>query len=305
MTFSSPDVHVSEVARPFRVHVIIATCGRAETASKLVRLLQTQTRPADGLVVVGTCDADVAGVMEADPAAKVVIGQRGLCCQRNLGLEAVRGIADAVIFFDDDFVPAIDYVEAVERLMSADPTIAGLTGVLVDDGINHDPVPFDDAVQRLYVNGELPDAAEAKPRTSLYGCNMAIRLASLGELRFDEALPLYGWMEDVDLTFQLGQRGRLVEAAELTGIHLGSRSSRQSGRRLGYSQVANIVYMHRKGTLPPDTGWCKMRHNIAANLLKSFRPEPHVDRRGRLQGNLMALGDLLRGQINPGRIVSL
>ncbi|MFM5885570.1 MAG: glycosyltransferase family 2 protein [Novosphingobium sp.] len=299
------DLRTTNCGELLRIHVVIATCGRAETTGKLVSLLENQTRPANGVVVVGTCDADVAGVAEASSSANVMLGPRGLCCQRNIGIEAVRDDADIVVFFDDDFVPANTYLEAVETLMAGDRTIAGLTGLLVDDGINHEPIAFEEAKRRLYDAGERPPRAEYRQRFSLYGCNMAIRIDSLGELRFDEALPLYGWMEDVDLTFQLGQRGRLIEAAELTGIHLGSRSGRQSGRRLGYSQVANIVYMYRKGTMPPDTGWCKLRRNLAANLVKSIRPEPHVDRRGRLKGNLLALVDLLRGQLDPGRIVSL
>lgn len=305
MNSPSQDLQIEDCAELLRIFVVIATCGRAETTSKLVRLLENQTRPANGVVVVGTCDADVEGVAAASASADVILGPRGLCCQRNIGIEAVRDTADIVVFFDDDFVPADTYLEAVETLMAKDRSIAGLTGKLVDDGINHEPIAFEEAKRRLYVDGEAPLPATHRQRWSLYGCNMAIRLAALGELRFDEALPLYGWMEDVDLTFQLGQRGRLIEAAELTGIHLGLRSGRQSGLRLGYSQVANIVYMYRKGTMPPDTGWCKLRSNLAANLVKSIRPEPNVDRRGRLRGNLLALGDLLRGQIDPGRIVSL
>jgi GT2 family glycosyltransferase len=210
-----------------------------------------------------------------------------------------------VIFFDDDFVPANDYVEAVEALMTRNPDIAGLTGVLVDDGIMHDPIGFEEAVRRLNVDKERPQASGQEPRKSLYGCNMAIRLAALGDLRFDEMLPLYGWMEDVDLTYQLGRRGRLVAGPELTGIHLGARSGRQPGRRLGYSQVANVIYLYRKGTMRPDIGWRQLLKNLAANLILSIAPEAHVDRRGRLRGNLLAIGDLLLGRLDPRRIVSL
>lgn len=299
------DMRIAAQTTRLRLHVIIATCGRAATTAKLVALLEQQTRPADSVIVVGTCEEDVAGVSEASRAAKICLAQRGLCRQRNAGIERIRKQADAVVFFDDDFVPAPDYLEAVEAMLLANPDIAGLTGVLVDDGILHDAIDFENAVERLHVSGERPQPAPPKPRYSLYGCNMAIRLSALGDLRFDETLPLYGWLEDVDLTYQLGRRGRLVEAAQLTGIHLGQRGGRQSGRRLGYSQVANVVHLYRKGTMPPDTGWCKLRDNLTANLIKSFAPEPHIDRRGRLKGNLLALADLLMGRLDPGRIVSL
>jgi hypothetical protein len=48
-----------------------------------------------------------------------------------------------------------------------------------------------------------------------------------------------------------------------------------------------------------------MRQNIAANLLKSLAPEPWIDRRGRLRGNLIALLDIARGQVDPRRILTM
>lgn len=302
-----PDVRIinQECAEAVQIHVIIATCGRSDSVRKLVRHLEKQSRPADGVLVVGTSAADVEGVADACPDATVVIAPRGLCCQRNAGIDLIREESDIVIFFDDDFVPANDYIEAVEALMVADRDIAGLTGMLVDDGIMHDPIPFEHAVHRLEVENERPPHSERRPRKALYGCNMVIRLDALGELRFDENLPLYGWMEDVDLTYQLGQRGKLLTGPEITGIHLGVRGGRQPGRRLGYSQVANVIYLYRKGTMQPDIGWRQLLRNLAANLIRSIAPEPHVDRRGRLTGNLIAIADLMRGRLDPRRIVSL
>jgi hypothetical protein len=37
----------------------------------------------------------------------------------------------------------------------------------------------------------------------------------------------------------------------------------------------------------------------------SVRPEPFVDRRGRLRGNLLAVLDLVRGRTTPERILEL
>ena len=294
-----------ECVEAIRIHVIIATCGRADTVRKLVHHLEKQTRPADGVLVVGTCAEDVEGVAEASSSAHVIIAPRGLCCQRNAGIDLIRDESDVVIFFDDDFVPANDYIEGVEALLLGNPDVVGLTGALVDDGIMHDPILFEDAVRRLEVENERPLQSGHQPKKSLYGCNMTLRLDALGELRFDENLPLYGWMEDVDLTIQLGRRGKLISGPEITGIHLGVRSGRQPGKRLGYSQVANIVYLYRKGTMLPIIGWRQLLANIAANLVKSIAPEPHVDRRGRLQGNLLAIVDLICGRLDPRRIVSL
>jgi hypothetical protein len=41
------------------------------------------------------------------------------------------------------------------------------------------------------------------------------------------------------------------------------------------------------------------------NIVHSPRPEPYVDRRGRLRGNLLALADLVRKRIAPERVLDL
>ena len=48
-----------------------------------------------------------------------------------------------------------------------------------------------------------------------------------------------------------------------------------------------------------------MGRNLAMNLLRSLRPEPHIDRRGRIRGNLAALVDLARRRLRPDRILQM
>jgi hypothetical protein len=93
-----------------------------------------------------------------------------------------------------------------------------ITGNLVGDGapwrLRDRPGPGDDRARTLQLD-------PAIPREALYGCNMALRMADVGDLRFDEALPLYGWQEDIDFTMRLARRGRLVS----TGLVSGSTSA--------------------------------------------------------------------------------
>jgi len=122
---------------------------------------------------------------------------------------------------------------------------------------------------------------------------------------FDENLPLYGWQEDIDFSRQLAPFGRIVDANVLRGVHLGTKGGRTSGVRFGYSQIANPVYLIRKGTMSVGFAAALMWRNVVANAGRSFRPEPWIDRRGRLWGNWLALWDLVTRRMSPRRILDL
>jgi hypothetical protein len=287
-----------------RLFVAIATLGRAELVRRTADLLADQSRPADGIIVAATEPADVAGLDRVRGAPEVVLGQKGLCRQRNNALRAIGERADIVIFLDDDFIAAPDFLENIERLFDQMPDVMGITGDLVADGIHCGGYTIEQAQELISARAKALDS-RIKARQALYGCNMAIRLSSAKGLAFDETLPLYGWLEDIDFTYQLGMRGRLISTGLVTGVHLGTKGGRTSGRRLGYSQIANVVYLKRKGTLEPRLGEKLMRQNLISNVLRSAWPEPHIDRRGRLVGNLLGLKDWLTGRIDPRRIEAM
>lgn len=287
-----------------RIHVVFASLGRAPLLARTVDRLADQTRQPDGVLVSATKPEDVEGIGAGRVKAEVILGAKGLCRQRNHALRHLADRADVIVFFDDDFVPHNDYLAVIEEAFASDPGIVGATGDLVADGIHGDEIPLDDAVRSLDAHAvcrSVPFSA----RRALYGCNMAIRMKAAENLWFDEALPLYGWQEDIDYTYRLGRRGRLVSGPCLTGIHLGTRSARSPGKRLGYSQVANLVHLWRKGTMQPNLGQRLLLQNLASNAVRSLFPEPHIDRRGRLLGNLIAIADLLRGRIDPRRVETM
>lgn len=288
-----------------RLFVIVATVGRADLTARTIALLDQQTRRPDGIIVVGVTPGDVTGIGDGTGTpCEVAFGERGLPRQRNRGLDLVAGKADVVTFFDDDFIPAPDYLAQVEQIFATQPGVAGITGELIADGINEAGYSIEEANALIAARATSQDPA-FRPRRALYGCNMSIRMTAAQGLRFDERLPLYGWLEDIDFTVQLARRGRLVSTGRTTGVHLGTKGGRTSGRRLGYSQIANVVYLSRKGTMQAGLGRRLLMQNLFSNLIRSIRPEPHIDRRGRLWGNTLAIADLARGHIDPRRIETL
>lgn len=289
-----------------RLFVLIATVGRAELTAKTVQRLALQTRRPDGVLVVGASPEDVAGVAAPTLPVRVELASKGSCSQRNHALDAIESDCDLVAILDDDFVPAFDFLENAEALMKARPEVVGLNGHLLADGARGPGVPFEEACRLVESYAPHPKSAlEERPLESLYGCNMVLRTSAIRGLRFDENLPLYGWQEDVDFTFQLRARGQLLKSSALIGVHMGVKIGRTPGKKLGYSQVANPIYLLRKKTIPKKLAAKLLVKAPLANVLKLWLSEPHIDRRGRLVGNLMALGDLLRGRMDPRRIVDI
>lgn len=288
------------------IAVIVATTGRPRTSRQTIERLARQTRPVDRIVVVAVTPADIAELDQVGIAVESYFAPRGLPHQRNRGLDIVRETSDLVIFLDDDFLLSDDYVEIAEVLFTKEADIVGATGRVVADGIHGPGITFEEAEAILEADARVPAGSpETRPLRALYGCNMVFRGSAIGDLRFDENLPLYAWQEDIDFSYQVGAGGRNVRYTGMSGVHMGEKAGRTSGLRLGYSQIANPIYLLGKKTIPPDLAWRNMRRNLASNIWRSLRPEPYIDRRGRLLGNLIAMRDLVVGRMDPRRILDM
>lgn len=287
-----------------RVAAVFATLGRPDVVSATVRhFLATQTL-APSSVIVSCSKLEDAGDLVSLDAVKVVLSPVGLPAQRNTALKAIEAGTEIVAFFDDDFVADAEWLSRAAQILQDDRGIVGVTGHVVADGIKGPGIPFEEAVQIVEAATGEPKSGWAE-RYSPYGCNMAFRFGAIGDVRFDERLVLYGWLEDRDFGAQLAARGgRLVKSPDCLGVHMGVKSGRTSGERFGYSQIANPIYMMRKGTMEPRLVVGQIFRNLASNFGRGFLPEPYIDRRGRIRGNMHALLDLLRGQLAPERVTS-
>jgi len=287
--------------------VIIPTLGRREIVAQLLAELEHQDRLPDRVVLAAPDPSHLPQAPVSLPfPVDFVVGRRGLTAQRNDALDHVRGDFDIITFLDDDFMPAADYLALVEEAFRKMPNWAVVMGHVIEDGARHEGLDWDKGADLIgKLTPYLFEEARITRHVGAYGCNMSIRACLIGDLRFDERLVLYGWQEDIDFTSQLRRRGDVVGLDILRGVHLGIKSGRVSGTRFGYSQVVNPVYLLRKGTVPASFALPLMLRNLAANLLRSIRPEPYIDRRGRLRGNLLALAHLLRGRIEPEHIIKL
>lgn len=278
-----------------RIGVVVASAGRAALLDEVLPIMAGQIT-TDLILRFLVVVPDDSSAPSAPPRGfEVVRAPRGLTAQRNVAIDHLTD-TDIIVFFDDDAIPAPDYVLQIAEAFD-DPRVLGATGAVLRDGAGGDEVSISDALSILSAP-QRPTTAPDTGGRSLYGCNMAIRTTALAEDRFDEELPLYGWLEDRDLGERLLKRGLLADVDAARIVHLGARSGgRTAHRRFGYAQIANVVHLRRKGSLSRRDAVQLILRPLAANAIGLGSGW----RRKRLLGNIMAFGDLSTGRIGPRR----
>ncbi|GAB2888981.1 glycosyltransferase [Uliginosibacterium flavum] len=303
--------------------VIVATKGRTREMVGLFDSLARQSLLPIRVAVVGSEAADIQGlemhelalsgraILKTSPTA-------GTCIQRNVGLNMLADEIRAseptqtfLVFFDDDFRPADDWLEQCARSFAEQLDVVGITGDVISDGVRVSG--YNEAEAAQYISGERPREPHWPHNGQrhdmrgggLYGCNMAYRGNAALSVRFDEALPLYGWQEDIDFAARVAAFGRLIFEPACRGVHMGVQGARTSGLRFGYSQIANPVYLIRKGSMRWRFGFRLAARNVASNLFNTLRANRSKDYAGRLRGNAIALLDALRWRQHPMRVLEL
>lgn len=296
-----------------KIVIGIASRGRAPILAAQFPLWLSQTVPPDEVVICGTQTSDIPELSQftrqsgaANETTRVTKLYRppSSATQRNAIIDAVTG--DILIFCDDDFFPAPHFVETVRDVFECDSDIVGCNLTLQYDGASSTPIEPADALHRLSEpkrserKGGLSTASTV---TSLYGCNMGVRLNTVRthQVRFDDSFAYYGWLEDLDFSRQLGRQGTLVRLGTVGGIHLGVSSGRVDDLWLGFSQIVNPLYLHRKQVISfldvlRTGGRC-----FAANIIGSLLPSSRTRRR-RLRGNFRGLLSLINHGPRPERV---
>jgi GT2 family glycosyltransferase len=289
-----------------KVAVIIATVGRPVEAGRWVQHCADQTLTPSELVYSIARASDLPDDF-ANPSARVITGRGGLTTQRNAGMAALTTNPDIIAFFDDDYVPSRYCLEGIVRAFTEQPDLVAVSGLLLADGINSAGISYADARKMVddFDQRHRWQTPNFEPLAGAYGCNMAYRASALSGEQFDERLPLYGWQEDVDFSRRVARPEQIMTSNLFTGVHQGAKGGRTSGRKLGYSQVANIAYLMRKGTMPVGKGLLNLTRNMLINHLKALRPEPWIDRKGRVEGNWLAIADVLKRKDKPERILEM
>lgn len=286
-----------------QVATVLVSAGRPELLAEIVELSRAQRGVANRIVV---CVPDEGSLPPGGlPDDVVTVFARGLAAQRNRGLAAV-GDAELVFYFDDDAVPRDDYLELAVDFFARHPEAVALTGRVLADGATGEEISRTDADALLAGSRSEDSSGQWSRSRELYGCNMAFRTQMLVATPFDERLPLYSWLEDHDVARRLLTVGVLARTDDCVVVHRGTKSGgRTAHLRLGYSQVMNPAWFHRKGSFPLWLVAHETLFRCGKNLIRAAGGPESSWRRRRLEGNLLALADIVRGRRTPERILEL
>ncbi len=290
-----------------KISAVVPSVKRHDALVRLVDALLSQTQPLSQLVVSVPDEAvAIPAQLRGRQGVAVVTSGKGASRQRNTGVAALDADTDVVVFLDDDSVPRDDYVAQVEAVFSESQDVIAMTGRMARDGaaekIELTPAEITSALEASH---DLDGVEQQETWNQLYGCNMAIRYADVVATPFDEELPLYSWLEDLDVARRLAKRGRLVRDPRCVVAHQGNASGgRTQHIRFGYSSVANPIYLLNKGSLR----WADLAPLIVIPVLGNLRgllSKESDERRERLRGQFMALTDLPRRRMTPARITEI
>jgi glycosyltransferase involved in cell wall biosynthesis len=285
--------------------VVICSANRPHILAETVdSLLRGQSVPAKQIIISVFNQEHVAAETMAEPGVRIVLsGKPGTCVQRNVAAKLVQ--TRYTLFLDDDLELASNFIESMEHLLDEAEDAIAATGFLVVDGARWDT----GLARKFAVSSVLNYVREHENHDHKEGQNIFVRTRIFANVLFDENLPLYGWLEDLDFATNILPYGRIIMNTETCWAHLGVSGGRTTGLRFGYSQIVNPFYLWRKNGKPGLTRiifgyWLRyLAYNCRRALIKN--PNDRSDRSGRFAGNMIALGHLLAGRVDPSYILLL
>jgi GT2 family glycosyltransferase len=290
--------------------VIIATKGRPHILLETLPSIRRQTWPAARVYVSVSSFQDAPADRSAEEIT-VLIGLPGGSTQRNTAIRQVPLDVKYIAFFDDDVEIHPSYLENAVSFLEKNPDVVAISGLLLADG----NISREEA--RALLDQDLnwtrePTLQDRGPHHLLYLCNAVVRSGPLRETLFDENLPLYSYGEDYDLSLRLKKFGRLGHLSNAVAVHLQTLSARVSGKRYGYAMIANNWYFLQKGVCHIAAPWSYVRFvliivlkRLSINLRAALSGQVQRDPWGQIQGNLLALVDIICGRCSPRRILDL
>lgn len=246
-----------------KLAIVIPTIGRYDELRKMLQSLAAQTRLPEQVIIVDQDEASQCLVEDFPQLHGSVIPLPGSACRkRNAGCKATWSVADLIAFMDDDIVLEPGAIEAMLRFWdSASSDVGGASCNLA----NHPEVYARrlkslSLVERLGLYGSgkgdvlksgfqtmMPGITEDTYVRWLSSMAVVFRREVLAEFSFDEWFESYSYLEDLDLSYRVGKKYKLVVVADARMHHFPSTAGRPNLYLFGKKEILNrlhFVYKH-------------------------------------------------------------
>jgi len=246
-----------------KLAVVIPTLGRYAELRRLLVSLALQSRLPQQLLIVGEGEgnAEIAEEFQELSAEFIFFPGSSICDARNRGAHAARPDIDLIAFIDDDIVLDPGAIAAVMRFWETAPEDLGGTGLNV---LNDSPRAASWLKKkRIAARLGLYDSTKGAVARSGFHVPFGEVSESIGvawlptycvvyarqvfeRYGFDEFFKGYSYLEDLDLSYQIGKKYRLAVIPDARFYHFPSIIGRPNSYLFGKKEVVNRLYFVSK-----------------------------------------------------------
>lgn len=242
----------------YKLAVIVITMGKYQGIKTLLDSIESQNAKTDLVIVVDANKQYSKDKLEkySFPIKYLHTGPNALTEARNIGIKNVPGDFELIGFLDDDTVlcdNAIINMHSFWRNASAD------TGGASFNVVNF-PAIYNMKIKKLFNlnSSEKGKVLKSGFGSSLYpvttdiktqwlsGGNTIWRSRLFSEYRFDEKLKGYGFVDDLDFSYQAGKQYKLFVVSKARIEHFSATEHTNKIFRFGLMEVTNRYYFLRK-----------------------------------------------------------
>lgn len=250
-------------SKTIEISVIVCTKDRVDDLKKFLHSLNHQQMLPDELLIIDSSDSDetcnlIANTVSSVPYTTTYIrSEKGLTKQRNLGV--AKSCGQYLFFFDDDIILEPDYIKVVYNTFCqySGQNIGGIAGKISN------VTPKRDLAEGLFKklfflttlgNGKLKASGFPAHRMDnqasfvevVCGGTVAYTREVFSTFNFDEKLAGYSYMEDVDFSYRVSRKHRLLYQPQARLAHYATTYKNANSRILRRMMIQNHSYIFRK-----------------------------------------------------------
>jgi GT2 family glycosyltransferase len=287
--------------------IVIPTRNRPDEIKNTINFLNLNKNFFSRIIIVDASDIELKEkikklLLNYSLNIKLIDAEPSTCTQRNLGFSFIED-EEFIMFLDDDNIFYNDALFQMNNFLKKNINFAGVAfnQILKEEENFSEKLKknfFTDKLsiypskkggvsrsgwQSKFINFENDEIVEWLPtRAVIYKTEL------IKNLKFDENLGIYGYLEDLDFSLELKKKGKLMVCKNAKYTH--DQSIDRSGFEFGKKEVRNRYYLVQKHNLNKYLFFITLFAKILINLKEGIFLKKNSLQR--FYGNIIALMSL-------------